>query len=119
MANGKNAFLEKQRQKEDAIFSSGIRCGIQYNNDIFHIVLNDPDIMGKDTFGAERLEKIHKAVEAASEYYADALDAKKIEADVYRDKLDRRLRKIWKDKLLPFEKRFDELKQVSYGRRKP
>lgn len=113
----KNAFLERQRQTEDAIFSAGIRCGIQYNNDLYHIALNDPDIMGKDVFGAKRLEKLHRAVEAMSEYYEPALSVKNPEADVFRDRIDRRLRKIWKDRLLPFEERLDELKKVSYGRR--
>lgn len=117
MANGKNAFLEKQRQREDDIFSAGLRCGIQYNNDIYHIVLNDPDVMGKDTFGAARLEKIHKAAEEASDYYSVALDARKPEADVYRERMDRKLRKIWKDRLIPFEERLHELTKCSYGRR--
>lgn len=115
----KSAFLERQRQTEDRMFSAGMRCGIQYNNDIYHVVLNDPEIMGKDTFGAERLEKIHRAAERMSDYYSPALDASDPEADYYRDKLDKRLRKIWKDKLLPFEERLHELKKISYGRRKP
>lgn len=114
----KNAFLERQRQTEDRMFSAGIRCGIQYNNDMYHIVLNDPEIMGKDTFGAERLEKIHKAVEKMSDHYSSALDANDPEADYYREKLDSRLRKIWKDKLLPFEERLHELRKISYGGKK-
>ena len=112
----KNAFLERQRQMEDAMFQAGMRCGIQYNNDIDHIVLNDPDIMGKDVMGAKRLEKIHKAAEAMSEYYEPALDARKPEADVFRDRMDKKLRKIWGDRMVPFEERLDELKKCRYGR---
>ena len=114
----KNAFLEQQRKMEDAIFSAGIRCGIQWNNDIYHMVLNDPKVMGKDTFGAVRLERIHKAAEEASDYYYLALDARNPEADVYRDRIDRRLRKIWKDRLIPFEDRLHELTKCSYGRKR-
>lgn len=117
MANGKNAFLEKQRKMEDAIFSAGIRCGIQYNNDCYHIVLNDPDVMGRNTFGAKRLEEIHRAVEAMSDYFEPALNTRNPECDVFRDRMDRRLRRIWKDRLCPFEERLHELKKCSYGRK--
>ena len=103
----KNAFLDRQRKLEDAIFNAGLRCGIQYNNDIYHIILNDPDIMGKDVFGAGRLEKIHNAAQALSDYYEPVLDSRDPECDVFRDHMDRRLRKIWKDRLVPFEKRMD------------
>lgn len=113
----KNAFLERQRKNEDAIFNAGIRVGIQYNNDIYHIILNDPDIMGKDVFGEKRLEKVHLAAQELSDYYESALDIKDPECDVFRDRMDRRLRKIWKDRLVPFERRYDELKAVRYGKK--
>ena len=113
----KNSFLDRQRKMEDAIFNAGLRCGIQYNNDIYHIILNDPDIMGKDVFGAKRLEKIHRAAEAASEYYEPALDAKNPEADVFRERLDKKLKKIWGERLVPFERRLDELKECRYGKK--
>lgn len=113
----KNGFLDRQRKMEDAIFSAGIRCGIQYNNDIYHMVLNDPDIMGKDVFGAKRLEKVHKATEAMSEYYEPALNTRNPECDVFRERMDRKLRKIWKDRLIPFERRLGELKKCHYGKK--
>ena len=114
----KNAFLDKQRKTEDAIFNAGVRVGIQYNNDLYHIALNDPDVMGKDVFGEGRLEKVHNAVQGLSDYYEPALDSRHPECDVYRERMDRKLKKIWKDRLVPFEKRLDELKAVRYGKKK-
>lgn len=96
------------------MFKAGMRCGIQFNSDLYHMVLNDPDVMGKDTFGAERLRKIHRAVEAATEYYDPVLNSKHPECDVFREHMDRKLRKIWKDELTTFEKRYDELAECSY-----
>lgn len=111
-------FMQRMNALQDEWLSEGIRIGIQFNNDLMFLVLNDPDLMGKDVFGAARLEKVHRAAEELSNYFADMLDARKPEADVLRDKMDRRLIKILGDKFVPFEKRYDTLTEVKYGKRK-
>lgn len=116
MAKNKLAMLLQKEYEKG--FADGIRCGIQYNNDLYHMALNDPDIVGKDVFGGGRLEKIHHAVEDMSDYYHLVLNADHVECDVYREKMDKKLSKIFKDKFLPFELRYPELKDVSYGGKK-
>lgn len=110
----KNKLASLLQNEFDKGFRAGIRCGIQYNNDLYHMALNDSDVVGKDIFGSGRLEKIHHAVEDLSDYYSDALDADKPEADVFRDKIDKRLQKALKDKFQPWEIRYPELKAVKY-----
>ncbi len=110
-----NYLLKKIEEARLEGFNMGLRVGIQYNNDIYQTVLNDSDVMGKDTFGEKRMEKIHHAAEAASEYYYPALNGKtNNEADVYRDKLDKKMQKIHGKQFEPFSKRYPELVEVSY-----
>lgn len=118
MKGKKNPLLAKMAAERDYCFSEGIKVGIQYNNDLYHMVLHDPDIMGKDTFGPARLEKIHNAAQELGETLADALDARKPEADWCRAKMDAALRRIWKDRLLPFSKRYCQLTEVRYGKKR-
>lgn len=119
---GKNDLARRVKEAYNAGFlegmNKGIETGIQYNNDIYQCILNDPAVMGKDTFGKDRMLKVHQAAEAASEYYSPALRASENESDVYRSKLDAKLKKIWGDMLMPFEKRMPELTECSYGKKK-
>ncbi len=111
-------LLQRMSSMQDIFFSEGIRVGIQFNNDLMFLVLNDPEYMGKDVFGAKRLQKLHEAAEEAGNYFADMLDARKPEADVLRAKMDKRLKQILGDKFVPFEVRYDTLTEVRYGKRK-
>lgn len=111
---GKNKLAGLLQKEFDKGFVEGMRCGIQYNNDLYHMTLNDPDVVGKDTFGGGRLEKVHHAVEKLSDYFIPALNSEHPECDVFRDKMDKKLMKIFKDKFLPFELRYPELKKVTY-----
>ena len=111
-------FLQRMSSMQDTYFSEGVRVGIQFNNDLMFLVLNDPEYMGKDVFGAKRLQKLHEAAEEAGNYFADMLDARKPEADVLRAKMDKRLQQILGDKFAPFEARYDTITEVRYGKRK-
>lgn len=59
---GKNSYLERQRIEKQAHFDAGLQMGRQQILDLMCIVLNDPDIMGKDTFGKDRLLKVVKGI---------------------------------------------------------
>lgn len=41
---GNNAFLERQRKREQEIFDAGIRIGIQQCWDFLQLTLRDPEI---------------------------------------------------------------------------
>lgn len=82
-----NAFLEKQAATQRACFDAGLQSGRQQILDMVSLVLRDPDIMGKDTFGKDRLIKVVKGVSEYIDTYEKAW-LKDDETDYYREKLD-------------------------------
>jgi hypothetical protein len=84
---GKNAFLEKQKATQRACFDAGLQCGRQQIMDMMSLVLRDPEIMGKDTFGAKRLLKVVKGIGEYIDKFQPAWE-KNDETDYYRAKLD-------------------------------
>ena len=83
----KNDFLARQKALQTACFEAGLRSGRQQILDMVSLVLRDPDIMGKDTFGKDRLIKIVKGVDEYIDKYEKAWQ-KDEETDYYRAKLD-------------------------------
>lgn len=84
---GKNGFLERQKATQQAFFNAGIESGRQQILDLLSLVLRDPEIMGKDTFGKERLLKVVKGIGEYIDKYQPAWEATD-ETDYYRAKLD-------------------------------
>lgn len=83
----KNDFLAKQRAIQHGFFRAGEQTGRQVVLDMMVLTLRDPEIMGKDTFGKDRLLKVLKGIEK----YMDAFDQafqETDETDYYRAKLD-------------------------------
>ena len=84
---GKNGYLEKQRAMQRGFFDAGLQCGRQQIIDMVSLVLRDPDIMGKDTFGKDRLIKVVVGIKDYIATYQKAWE-KDDETDYYRAKLD-------------------------------
>lgn len=84
---GKNGFLERQAALQKGCFNAGLRCGRQQIIDMMSLVLRDPDIMGKDTFGKDRLLKVVMGIGEYIDTYEKAW-LKDDETDYYRAKLD-------------------------------
>lgn len=111
----KNAYLEKQAAMRQGYFTAGLQTGRQQILDMVSLVLRDPEIMGKDTLGKERLRKIYaKLTEIANEYHT-AFTADP-EADYWQDALDRHLREVWGDELQTFYERYPYVKKFDYSR---
>lgn len=94
----KNAFLEKQALTNKAFFQEGLRAGRQQILDMMSIVLNDPEIMGKDTFGKDRLVKVVMGIDKYLCHFQNAWE-RSDEADYYRSKLDDHLVEIYGSEL--------------------
>lgn len=84
---GKNDFIAQQRRMQRACFDAGLQNGRQQILDMLSLVLRDPDIMGKDVFGKDRLLKVVKGVGDYIDQYQKAW-TKDDETDYYRTKLD-------------------------------
>ena len=95
MAN-KNKFIAERDAMRKAFFDAGLQCGRQQILDMVSIVLRDPDIMGKDIFGKDRLLKVVKGVDDYISYFQKAWE-KHDETDYWRDKLDKALADAYGD----------------------
>lgn len=84
---GKNGFLERQRVERQAFFDAGLQIGRQQIIDMMCIALRDTEIMGKDTFGKDRLLKVVKGIEHYMDVFVQAFQATD-ETDYWRAKLD-------------------------------
>ena len=104
---GKNCYLERQRIANKTYFDAGLQMGRQQILDMMSIVLNDPDIMGKDTFGKERLLKVVRGVGEYIDVFQKAWE-KDDETDYYRAKLDAHLAKVYGEGMHDtFDKRYE------------
>lgn len=70
---GKNGYLQKRKHTIDTYRQAEKDTCIQYMIDIFMVVLNDPEVMGKDVFGKKRIVRVIEAVSEAYDRYALAL----------------------------------------------
>lgn len=95
---GKSGFLEKQKAMQRAHFDVGLQSGRQQIIDMVSLVLRDPEIMGKDTFGKERLLKVVKGIGDYIDKYYLAWQ-KHDDTDYYRAKLDAALAEAYGDSL--------------------
>jgi hypothetical protein len=110
----KNNFLAKQKAVQQAFFDAGLKSGRQQIIDMVSLVLRDPDIMGKDTFGKDRLLKVVKGVGDYIDVFQKAWE-RDDETDYYRVKLDQHLAKIYGDGMMDtFNKRYEYCTEFNY-----
>ena len=115
----KNDYLVRQEVKKRTLQDATRQTFVQYMTDTLMFTLNDPEVMGKDVFGYERLKKV---LEAWGRYYDDFFDAltKNPEADYAREKMDAAMKRICgkSGDFVPFEKRYEWLPEITYGMKK-
>lgn len=110
----KNNYLFKQKIAMQVYTDVGLQLGRQQILDMMTLVLRDPRIMGKDTFGKKRLIKIVNGINEYIEQYQKAWE-KHDEADYYQSKMDEALAKAYGEELCDsFFKRYEFLKKFDY-----
>ena len=110
---GENTYLKKKRAERQAVLDIGEELGMQKMWDYVQMALRDPDTVGKDVFGKERLRKLYQKMTAlASEYHTAFTDDK--EADYYQEKMDAQLREVWGSELQTFYERYPYIKKQDY-----
>lgn len=111
---GKNDFLARQKALQRACFEAGLQSGRQQILDMMSLVLRDQDIMGKDTFGKDRLLKVVKGVGEYIDKFQSAWE-KNDETDYYRAKLDEALAEAYGDGLADsFLQRYEFAPEFDY-----
>ena len=112
----KNDFLAKQRALQHGHFIAGLQSGRQQIIDCVSLALRDPEIMGKDTFGKDRLLKVVNGVGKYIDLYQKAWE-KDDETDYYREKLDAALADAYGDELHDsFLVRYELAPEFDYNR---
>lgn len=111
----KNDFLARQKARDQALFEAGERIGMQRMWDAMQLALRNPEIVGKDTMGRKRLEKVYEGTKQEIAKYHKAF-TKDVEADYLQEKMDQALGEIWGEDLTPFHERYSELKQYGYDK---
>lgn len=115
---GKNDFLARQRATQQAFFEAGIQSGRQQIMDMMSLVLNDKEIMGKDTFGKDRLVKVITGIGQYIDKYQKAWE-RCDEADYYQNKMDDALANIYGESLHDsFYERYKYAPEFDYNKRK-
>lgn len=107
-------FLARQEEIRRASFAAGGETMAQQTWDMVCLALNDPEVMGKDTFGAGRLQKLLEAVQKKEREYVKAWISDP-ESDYYEEKLDAALRDIFGE-IVPFKERYKYLRGHSYDK---
>lgn len=83
----KNDYIARRDAERKGFFTAGEQVGRQIMLDMMVLALRDPDIMGKDTFGKDRLLKVVKGIEHYMDVFDKAFQATD-ETDYWRAKLD-------------------------------
>lgn len=83
----KNNYIAMRDADRAAFFRAGEQTGRQVIIDMMVLALRDPEIMGKDIFGKDRLLKVVKGIEKYMDIFDQAFQATD-ETDYYRAKLD-------------------------------
>ena len=110
----KSEYLDKQRAVYQGFLDAGEQMGMQKMWDYIQLALRDPKVMGKDTFGKKRIEKIFNHLKFLADRYHICFTEDK-EADYYQEELDAMLRPGC-DEFHPFYERYPQLKKIGYDK---
>lgn len=109
----KNDYIARRDADRQQFFNVGEEMGIQKAWDYIQIVLRDPEVMGKNVMGVNKLKKVYTKLAEVAEHYKLAF-SDHVEADFHQEELDGVLREIWGDELVVFKDRYPYIKEFSY-----
>lgn len=107
-----SGYLARELEKRQALMDASFRTAQQLMLDTLQITLHT-----EFGFGYDRILRVTEKWGECFNVYHEALEGTE-EADVWQERLDAALRDVLKDKqeLIPFVKRYPDIKQYSYDR---
>ena len=111
--SGKKNFVGMIRDGIKKGLDVGLHNGRQQCIDMLCLVLNDSEIMGKDTFGKDRIMKVIQGINDYIDTYQKAWE-KDDETDYYRAKMDEAMEKIFGELPDCFTDRYDYSPEYDY-----
>lgn len=110
----KNDYIARRDADRKGFFCAGEQTGRQVMLDMMVLVLRDPEIMGKDIFGKDRLLKVLKGIEKYMDMFDQAFQATD-ETDYWRAKLDAALADAFGEEMYDtFNKRYEYCRDYDY-----
>lgn len=110
-----NAYLQRREALNQGFLDVGMDTGFQKCWDLLQIVLHDPKVMKKNTFGKGRIKEIFRAMKELEKELGKAwLPTQEKDADVCQRDLDALLEEIWGDEMCPFDQRYPYIKKPDY-----
>lgn len=110
----KNDFLARQAAIQKGFFDAGVQMGRQQIIDMVSLVLRDQEIMGRDTFGKDRLLKVIKGIGGYIDKFNLAWQ-RHDDTDYWRAKLDAALAEAYGENLHDgFLDRYDSAPEYDY-----
>lgn len=110
----KNNYIARRDADRKGFFRAGEQTGRQVVLDMMVLALRDPEIMGKDTFGKDRLLKVVKGIEHYMDVFDQAFQATD-ETDYWRAKLDAMLADAFGEEMYDtFDKRYEYCRDYDY-----
>lgn len=114
----KNAYLAQQAAIRREYFNCGLQAGRQQIIDMMSLALRDPEIVGKDSFGKDRLLKVIAGLGKYLDLYELAWK-RHDETDYYRAKLDAALAEAYGEELHDsFLRRYEFAPEFDYEKGK-
>ena len=108
----KNSYIEQRDAIRREFFSAGMELAAQQTFDMLCLVLHDPEVMGKNIFGAERLKRLNTLLREREAMFHEAW-LNNPETDWYQEKLDDALRDIFGE-IVPFAERYPYQRKWNY-----
>ena len=109
-----SAYLIQQRETKRRLVQAAERVTQQLMLDTLQVTLHS-----EFGFGYDRIMRLTNAWGKTYDLFHEALEGGN-EADYWQVKLDRMLEEVIRDRqpLIPFEERYPELKEITYGPKK-
>ena len=111
-----SSYIQQRNDRDRKMLMAGIYMGMQMYGDFYSVALHRPEVMVKP-LGRMKITRIAASVSELSDYYWPAF-TNHVEAERFQEELDRALREIVGDDLIPFAERYPWLKQCSYDKHK-
>jgi len=103
----RNGYLERRKNQISSWRRAEKETYIQFMTDTLIDTLNDPEVMGKDVFGQERILGVIHGWQKKFRFWHPALE-KRDDTDWYRKRFDDKIRGIVGDEnFTPFEDRYE------------
>lgn len=110
---GTNSFLQKIKDREQAVLDVGEEMGVQKMWDYLQLALRDERVTRGRPWGKKRLKILYDVMAEYARYFKLAFTMHP-EADVKQEELDKMIAEVWGDNTQPFKERYPYCKEFSY-----